>query len=279
MLSEAKAKELAEQARQSRILVMRMLNTIGSGHVGGSMSIIDTLTLLYFSRMNIDPKQPRWPDRDRFVLSKGHAGPALYATLARRGFFPVDECLTLNQPGTKLPSHCDMCKTVGIDMTAGSLGQGLSAAVGMALAAKLDKRKYTVYCVIGDGESQEGQIWEALMFAAHRKLDNLVVLLDYNQLQIDGPVAEVNALEPVADKFRSFNFFTQSVAGHDFQAIDAAMDAAAANKGSPSMIILNTTKCKGICYAEGQVSSHFMQVPKEKLEEALAGLNANGGAK
>ncbi|MCL2001212.1 MAG: transketolase [Planctomycetes bacterium] len=277
MLSEAKVKELGEKARQIRILTMRMLGAIGSGHLGGSMSIVELLALLYFDRLNINPKEPRWPDRDRLVLSKGHAGPALYATLALRGYFNPDECLTLNQSGTNLPSHCDMNKTIGIDMTAGSLGQGLSAAVGMALAGKLDKRKYRVYCIVGDGEAQEGQIWEALMFGAQKKLDNLTVFLDNNRLQIDGPVAEVNSLDPLADKFKSFGYFTQSVDGHDYLAINEALDTAQ-KQAIPSIVILNTIKGKGVPFAEGMVTSHFMPLTQENIDQALAALGEKKGA-
>lgn len=279
MLAKEKELELAEKARETRILVLRMLNAIGAGHLGGSMSVVETLALLYFHRLNIRPREPRWPDRDRFVMSKGHAGPALYATLALRGYFPPEECLTLNQPGTKLPSHCDMTKTIGIDMTAGSLGQGLSAAVGMALAGKLDRKGYRVYCMVGDGEAQEGQIWEALMYAAHRKLDNLLVFIDYNKLQIDGPLAEINSLDPLPAKAEAFGLFAQSADGHDFQALDAALDRAAGTSGRPSMIILNTIKAKGACFAEGQLSSHHTAVSDDNLKAALAALEAKGGSK
>ncbi len=277
MLSEAKVKELGEKARQIRVLTLRMINAIGSGHLGGSMSVVELLSLLYFERMNINPKEPRWPDRDRLILSKGHAGPALYATLALRGYFPPADCLTLNQPGTLLPSHCDMNKTVGIDMTAGSLGQGLSASVGMALAGRLDKKNYRVYCVVGDGEAQEGQVWEALMFGAQKKLSNLTVFIDYNRLQIDGPVADVNGLEPMVDRFKSFGYFTQSVDGHDFQAIAGALDNVQ-KQAAPSVVILNTVKAKGVPFAEGLVTSHFMQINQESLDKALAALGEKGGA-
>ncbi|MDR1518883.1 MAG: transketolase [Planctomycetota bacterium] len=278
MLTKEKIRELEEQARKTRILVLRMLNAIGAGHLGGSLSVVEVLTILYFQRMNLRPAEPRWPDRDRLVLSKGHAGPALYATLAYRGYFPVEECLTLNQPGTLLPSHCDMTRTIGIDMTAGSLGQGLSAAVGMALAGKLDRKDYRVYAVVGDGEAQEGQIWEALMYAAHRKLDNLTVFLDYNKLQIDGPVAEINGLEPLAAKTEAFGLFTQRIDGHDFAALDRALDAAGGTAGRPAMIILDTVKAKGACFAEGQLSSHHRAVSDDDLKAALAALDAKGGA-
>lgn len=277
MLSDAKVKELEQRARQVRALTLRMINAIGSGHVGGSMSVVDALALLYFERMNINPKEPRRPDRDRLVLSKGHAGPALYATLALRGYFPEEECLTLNQPGTNLPSHCDMNRTIGIDMTAGSLGQGLSAAVGMALAGKMDGKKYRVYCIVGDGEMQEGQIWEALMFAAHRKLDNLIIFVDSNKLQIDGPLKDVNNLEPLADKLRGFGYFTQAVNGHDFRAMDAAVEAAI-QRAAPSVVILDTIKAKGYCLAEGEVGSHFMPVSGEDLQKALLALDEKGKA-
>lgn len=273
MLTKEKERELAEHARLTRILTLRMVNAAGAGHLGGCLSIVEVLTLLYFSRMDISPDNPRRPDRDRLVLSKGHAGPALYATLARRGYFPESDCLTLNQPGTNLPSHCDMLRTVGVDMTAGSLGQGLSAAVGMALAGKLDNLGYKVYCVVGDGECQEGQIWEALMYASQRQLDNLVVFVDHNGLQIDGAVEEVNNPGPFVDKLNSFGFNTLSVDGHDFAAIDAALDAVAGKSG-PSAIVLETIKGKGAIFAEGKVTSHHMAVSDDNLAEALAELCA-----
>jgi Transketolase, N-terminal subunit len=276
MLSEPDlVAQLRGAAAEIRALTLRMMNAIGSGHVGGAMSVVDALTLLYFFRMRIRPEDPGWPDRDRLVLSKGHAGPALYAALAVRGYFPAEDCLTLNRPGTRFPSHCDMRKTPGVDMTAGSLGQGLSAAVGMALAGRLDGKGYKTYCIIGDGEAQEGQIWEALMYGAQQKLENLVVLLDYNRMQIDGTVDEINSLEPVAERFAAFRYFVRRVDGHDFAAMDAALDEAE-RAAQPSVIILDTVKGRGAPFAEGQVTSHHMPVTDEGLADALSALAVTG---
>ena len=197
---------LTAKARQLRDDVIETIGRFGSGHIGGAMSVMDALTVIYYAKANVDPKNPKKADRDRVIMSKGHAGPAMYAVLADLGYFPKEWLETLNKNGTNLPSHCDMNKTPGIDMTAGSLGQGLSCAVGMALAAKMDKNPATIYCLIGDGESQEGQIWEAAMFAGHRKLDNLLVIVDNNNLQIDGSVAEVCSPYPIDEKFAVFGF-------------------------------------------------------------------------
>lgn len=276
MLSESETRNLVKEAKNIRATTLRMMNAIGVGHLGGAMSVVDILTLLYCKRMNIRPNEPRWPDRDRLILSKGHAGPALYATLARRGYFPEEECLTLNQNGTKLPSHCDMTRTIGIDMTAGSLGQGLSAAVGMALAGRLDGKDYRVHCIMGDGEMQEGQIWEAMMYAGNQKLRNLTIYIDRNRMQIDGTLAEVNDIEPLADKCRSFNFYTQTVDGHDVRAIDEALDKAGGQE-MPAAFILNTVKGKGAFFAEGKVMSHNMPVSDADMNEALARLQREGG--
>ena len=227
------------------------------------MSVMDALTVIYYDKANVDPSNPKKQDRDRVIMSKGHAGPAMYAVLADLGYYPKEWMTTLNRNGTNLPSHCDMNKTPGIDMTAGSLGQGLSAAVGMAIAAKIDRNPATIYCFIGDGESQEGQIWEATMLAAAKKLDNLIVLLDYNKMQLDGPVASINGLEPVADKWKAFNFFVQQVNGHDIEAISDAIDAAKAQKGKPSMIVLDTIKGYGASFTQGVANCHSMSVPEE----------------
>ncbi|MBR3692519.1 MAG: transketolase [Clostridia bacterium] len=248
MLSNAESAMLAEKAKEIRKLSLRMFKEIGKGHVGGAMSIADLLSVLYFKELNINPADPKWADRDRVVLSKGHAGPALYAALALRGFFPEEMCLTLNQPGTLLPSHCDMKRTPGIDMTAGSLAQGFSASIGLALAGKLDAKDYYIYSIIGDGESQEGQIWEAAMLAGNRKLSNLIAFCDNNKMQIDGTTNDVNA-------------------------ISEAIAAAKACKDKPSMIILDTVKGKGLPFAEGLVSSHSMNVGADELEAGLAALN------
>jgi transketolase len=255
---------LCDKAGEIRKILVEMIGRLGVGHIGGALSIVDVLTVLYYSEMNVDPKNPQKPDRDRLVLSKGHAGPALYAVLADKGYFPMEEIKTLNQPETILPSHCDMNKTPGIDMTAGSLGQGLSAAVGMALASKLDKIDNYVYAIIGDGESQEGQIYEALMYAANQKLNNLIVFQDNNKMQIDGMTHEINSIEPFDKKGEAFNLFTQRVDGHDYDAIKNAIRLAKAQKEKASLIILDTTKGKGFEVAESKgVGSHNMSYDEQ----------------
>ena len=250
---------------------LRSLASIGIGHVGGCLSIVEILAALYYKHMNIDPKSPNMEGRDRLVLSKGHAGPALYATLALKGYFPLEDLLTLNASDTNLPSHCDMLRTVGIDMTTGSLGQGFSCAVGIAMGSKIKKDSATIYTIIGDGESQEGQIWEAAMLAGNRKLDNLIAFTDYNKLQIDGPVAEINDLEPLDDKWRSFGWHVINVKnGHDFDAIDRAITDAKAQKGHPTMIIAHTKKGKGVSFVEEKgAANHNMPFTAEDLEKAL----------
>lgn len=255
---------LTSKARQLRDDAMEIMMHFGSGHVGGVMSVMDALTVIYYAKANIDPKDPAKVDRDRVVMSKGHAGPALYAVLADLGYFPKEWKATLNQNGTNLPSHCDMNKTPGIDMTAGSLGQGISAAVGMALAAKLDKNPATIYCIIGDGEAQEGQVWEATMFAGSHNLDNFILMLDNNKMQLDGWTKDINDLGPVADKWASFGFYVQDIDGHDLAAISDAIDnAKSKNGGKPSMIILNTVKGKGAKYAEEKVFCHNLPITEE----------------
>jgi len=271
-------KELAEQARRIRIETLKCIGKLGVGHIGGSLSLAEVLAVLYFDKMRIDPKNPQWPDRDRFVLSKGHGGPAVYATLALRGYFGMEWLETLNRPDTKLPSHCDMQKTPGIDMTTGSLGQGFSAAVGMALAAKADKKNLFVYTIIGDGESQEGQIWEAAMLAGGRRLDNLIAFTDYNKMQIDGYIENVNGLDPLADKWRSFGWQVQSVNGHDVSEIAYAIDNAQKIPGRPSMILLNTIKGKGAYFCENQLGSHNMKITEEMWKRAVAELEAGSCA-
>ena len=202
---------LEQIAREIRILTVKCIASLGSGHIGGSMSIVDVLTALYYKEMNVDPKNPLMEGRDRLVVSKGHAGPAVYATLAHKGYFPESELYTLNKYGTNLPSHCDMNKTPGVDMTTGSLGQGISCALGLALGSKIKNDNATIYAIIGDGESQEGQVWEAAFFAGHKKLDNLIVFLDYNKMQLDGTLEEVNDSGNMYDKFKSFGFDTYSI--------------------------------------------------------------------
>ncbi len=263
---------LEEKAKAIRTETIKSIGNLGSGHVGGSMSIVELLSVLYFDVMNVDPKDPKKYDRDRLVVSKAHAGPAVYATLALKGYFPVSELGTLNKPLTNLPSHCDMVRTTGIDMTAGSLGQGLSCAVGMAKAAKIRKTNEYIYAIVGDGESQEGQIWEASMAASQYRLDNLIVFLDYNKLQIDGTVDEVMSLISPAEKWKAFGFNVSEVEdGHDVIQIKEAIEKAKQNHNKkPSMIILNTIKGKGACFAENiGPGCHFMTVSKEQMESAL----------
>ena len=269
-METSRKKELEKAAAKVRGLTIKMIGNVGVGHVGGCMSIVEVVTVLYFDSMHIDPANPRMPGRDRLVLSKGHAGPAIYSALALKGYFPLSELETLNKPLTRLPSHCDMNRTTGIDMTAGSLGQGLSCAVGMAMAAKMDHGQEYIYAIIGDGESQEGQIWEASMTAAQYRLDHLVVFLDHNKLQIDGTVEEVMSLiDPVA-KWEAFGFKVFEVDGHDVAKISEAIEAAKAYKGKPLMIVLHTVKGKGISFVEqAGVDNHSMKVSKEQVAIAL----------
>lgn len=277
-MNELKIKELESRANDIRKLTIECIGKLGVGHIGGCLSICDALAVLYFHSMNIDPQNPLMENRDRFVLSKGHGGPALYAALALRGFIPKEELDTLNRPGTNLPSHCDRLKTRGIDMTTGSLGQGFSAATGMAMAAKMDNRDLHIYSIIGDGESQEGQIWEAAMFAGSRKLHTLIAFTDYNRMQIDGTTEQVNGLDPLDKKWEAFGFYVQSVDGHDVAAIAQAIDNAKNQKEKPSMIILNTIKGKGAYFCEGQVTSHNMAITEEMWKKAVALLDEGGQA-
>jgi transketolase len=265
-------RELQSRAREIRKLTIEEIGTLGTGHIGGCMSIADVLALLYFHRMNVDPKRPRMKDRDQLVVSKGHAGPAVYAALALRGFFPKDWLKTLNQGGTKLPSHCDRNLTPGIDMTAGSLGQGFSAALGIALALRIDKIPSRVYTIIGDGESNEGQIWEAAMFASAQKLSNLIAFTDYNKQQLDGYIKDIIDLGELDAKWREFGWFTQRVNGHDIAALDGAIEKAMAQNEKPSMIVMDTIKGKGCGFAEGIEKNHSMVFDMEKAREAIAAL-------
>ena len=264
---------LTAKAREVRKAVIEAIGSLGIGHIGGSMSIVETLVILYYKFMNIDPQDPRKPDRDKLVLSKGHSGPTLYAILADRGFFPKEWLATLNRGGSRLPSHCDMNLTPGVDMTTGSLGQGLSAAVGMALGQRLDGRHSTIYAVIGDGECHEGQVWEAAMAAAHFRLDNLVAFLDYNKMALDGTLEEVMELADVTAKWVSFNWFVQRIDGHDYRQLEHAIQRAKLERGRPSMIVLDTIKGKGCSFAENRVESHHMSFDLEKAREAIAALD------
>lgn len=262
--------DLIQKAKEIRALTAECISSIGAGHIGGSLSIVDVLTVLYYKVMNIDSQKPKMEGRDRLVVSKGHAGPAVYATLAHKGFFEKSELYTLNKIGTNLPSHCDMNKTPGVDMTTGSLGQGLSCAIGLALGAKIKKDDATIYSIIGDGEAQEGQIWEAAFFAAHKKVDNLIVFLDYNRMQLDGYLEDINDVGGMVDKFKSFGFDTYSIDGHNLEEIYNTIQEAKRVKGKPHMIVLNTIKGKGLSFVEAAgPNSHSMPITKELLEKAL----------
>ena len=267
-----KLQSLQKTANRVRIGVIEGTHAAKSGHPGGSLSVTDILTYLYFEEMNVDPKNPKWEDRDRFVLSKGHCAPALYAVLAERGFFPVEELLTLRKYPSRLQGHPDMNSTPGVDMSAGSLGLGISAAAGMALAAKIDGKSYRVYTVVGDGESEEGQVWEACMFAAHYKLDNLCVVVDWNGLQIDGPVAEVMNPTPHDKKLEAFGFHVISIDGNNMEQIAAAFEEAKTVKGKPTAIIAKTVKGKGVSFMENQVKWHGSAPNDEQYAQALAEL-------
>ena len=265
---------LKRKACEIRKMTLEEIGTLGVGHIGGAMSIVEVLTILYYRYMNIDPSNPKKEDRDLLVLSKGHAGPVLYSVLADKGYFPKDWLLTLNKGGTNLPSHCDMNRTPGIDMTTGSLGQGISAVVGMALANKLDKIDSNVYLIIGDGESNEGQVWEAAMAAAHYKLDNIIAFTDYNKMQIDGYTKDIMDVDNLVAKWEAFGWNTSEIKGHDFKELDDAIIKAQKQKGKPSMIILDTVKGKGVCFAEGKLENHNMNFDIAKAKEAIAVLES-----
>ena len=273
-MDAAVKKQLQIKACKVRMGVIEGVYNAKSGHPGGSLSITDILTYLYFNHMNVDPKNPKWEDRDRFVLSKGHTAPALYAVLAHKGFFPVEELKTLRKPGSMLQGHPSMKLTPGVDMSTGSLGQGISTAVGMALGAKLAGKSYSVFTALGDGEIQEGQVWEAAMFAAAKGLDNLVAVVDNNNLQIDGSVAEVNSPYPIAEKFQAFGWNVIEIYAHAFDEIDAAFSAAAQFKGKPTAIIAKSVKGKGVSFMENQCSWHGTAPNEEQYNEAMAELQA-----
>ena len=269
-----KKKELQIFAAKARIGVIEGVYNAKAGHPGGSLSICDLLAYLYNGEMSIDASNPHMEDRDRFVLSKGHAAPALYATLALKGFFPVEDLKTLRKSDSYLQGHPNMNKIPGVDMSTGSLGQGISAAVGMALGAKLDKKDFRVYTVLGDGEIEEGEVWEAAMFAANRGLDILVAVVDYNGLQIDGTVEEVNSPYPIADKFKAFKWNVVEIDGHDFDAIESALENARATKGVPTCIVMKTIKGKGVSYMENAVGWHGKAPNTEEYEQAMTELKA-----
>ncbi|WP_419503613.1 transketolase [Candidatus Allofournierella excrementavium] len=266
--------ELKKLACKARMGVLTSTHGAKAGHPGGSLSAADALTYLYFKEMKVDPADPKAEGRDRFVLSKGHAAPGLYSVLALRGYFPVEDLPTLRHTDSYLQGHPNMNTVPGVDMSTGSLGQGVSAACGMALAAKYKKQPSRVYALLGDGELQEGEVWEAAMFAAHYKLDNLCVLADLNGLQIDGPVAEVMNPGPVDEKFKAFGFFVQVIDGHSFEALEAAFAAARAEKGRPSAILLKTTKGKGVSFMENNVGWHGKAPNDAEYEQGMAELTA-----
>ena len=271
-MNEARIKELKNIANDVRIGIIDATHAAKCGHPGGSLSIADILTYLYFEKMNIDPKNPKMENRDRFVLSKGHTAPGLYATLAHRGFFPVEDLVTLRKIDSYLQGHPDMQKVPGVDMSTGSLGLGISAACGMALAGKIDNKDYRVYTIIGDGESEEGQVWEASMFASHYKLDNLCVILDLNGLQIDGPITEVMNPTPHDKKFEAFGFHVITIDGHDWGQIEAAFAEAETVKGQPTVIIAKTTKGKDVSFMENSVNWHGAAPNDEQHAQAIAEL-------
>lgn len=269
---------LQKTANEIRKGIVAAVHSAKSGHPGGSLSAADIFTYLYFEEMNIDPKNPKDPSRDRFVLSKGHVAPGLYSALAHRGYFPVEDLSTLRHVGSYLQGHPDMKHIPGVDMSSGSLGQGFSAAVGMAVAGKLDGADYRVYALAGDGEIQEGQIWEAAMFAGHRKLDNLVLIVDNNGLQIDGKIEEVCSPYPIDQKFEAFQFHAVTIDGHDFDAIRGAFQEARATKGKPTVIIANTVKGKGVSFMENQASWHGSAPNDEQYRTAMEDLKKAGEA-
>lgn len=270
--------ELMKTANEIRKGIVTALHSAKAGHPGGSLSATEIFTYLYFEEMNVDPKDPKKADRDRFVLSKGHTAPGLYSTLAQKGFFPKEDLVTLRHTGSYLQGHPDMKHIPGVDMSSGSLGQGISAAVGMAIAGKLDNADYRVYTLLGDGEIQEGQVWEASMLAAHRKLHNLVVIVDNNNLQIDGAITEVNSPYPIDKKFEAFNFHVINIDGNDFDQIDAAFKEAKTVKGQPTAIIAKTVKGKGVSFMENQVGWHGKAPNDEEYKIAMEELEKAGEA-
>lgn len=270
--------ELMKTANEVRKGIVTAVHSAKAGHPGGSLSAADIFTYLYFEEMNIDPKEPKKADRDRFVLSKGHTAPGLYSVLAQRGYFPVEDLKTLRHTGSYLQGHPDMKHIPGVDMSSGSLGQGISAAVGMAIAGKLDNADYRVYTLLGDGEIQEGQVWEAAMLAAHKKLDNLVVIVDNNNLQIDGAIDEVNSPYPIDKKFEAFNFHVINIDGNDFDQIDAAFKEAKTVKGCPTAIIAKTIKGKDVSFMENQAGWHGKAPNDEEYAVAMTDLEKVGEA-
>jgi len=266
---KSETKDLSVVAESIRLVTLQTLGNIGFGHVGGAMSIVETLAVLYSGELDCDPQNPDWQHRDRLVMSKGHAGPALYATLSLRGFFPKEMLLELNQGGGRLPSHCDMNKTTGIDMTTGSLGQGMSTAIGIALGVRLNKAKSFTYLVLGDGECDEGQVWEGALFASHNKLGGLIAFVDWNKQQLDGYTKDIIELGSLEEKFKSFGWHAVTVDGHNPAKIKAAIREAKDVKDAPSMIILDTIKGYGCNFAEGIEANHHMNFTKEQMDGAI----------
>ena len=273
-MNQADKKNLQILACKVRMGIIESTHSAKAGHPGGSLSAADLFTYLYFQELKVDPKNPQWEDRDRFVLSKGHTAPGLYAALAHRGFFPVEDLITLRHTGSYLQGHPNMRTVPGVDMSTGSLGQGISAAVGMALSGKLQKKDFRVYTLLGDGEIQEGQVWEACMSAAHYKLDNLCVIVDNNGLQIDGDIAKVMSPYPIVEKLQAFSFHVQTIDAHDFDQIEAAMNAARTVKGQPSAIVMKSVKGKGVSNMENNAGWHGKAPNDAEFEIAMAELNA-----
>lgn len=269
MLPEMSNKELDRLAAEFRCLLVELICRVKWGHLGGTLSLTEILITLYFRVMRLDAKNPKWPDRDRFVLSKGHAGPMLYITLAYKGFFPKRDLLKLNTNDSNLPSHCDRLRTTGVDMSAGSLGQGISCACGMAKSAKIDGKSHNVFCIIGDGESNEGQVWEAAMFAGHNKLDNLVVICDRNRLQVDGFTDDICTLEPFKDKWQAFNWEVFEIDGHNWDELYSSINNAIEVKNKPAIIIANTKKAKGHRDYENRTNCHSVRVPDEQAAQKM----------
>lgn len=258
MLCQKEINQLEKFATEIRLETLKEIKNLGFGHIGGAMSIVETLAVLYGRVMKIKPKEPQWVDRDWLVVSKGHAGPAVYAALALKGYFPIEELMTLNQPKTNLPSHCDRNKTIGIDMTTGSLGQGMSTAIGIALGNRLDRRNSHTYLILGDGECDEGQVWEGALFAHHHKLDHLITFVDTNKKQLDGYTKDINDLGDIAQKFASFGWYVQDVNGADVTKIYEAIEKAKEIKEQPSVIVLDTIKGQGIKFVEETMANHHM---------------------
>jgi transketolase len=278
MIDEKTIKSLTRKAAEIRMMTLDAIAYLGVGHVGGCMSLVEILTLLYYRHMRIDPKDPKKRDRDQLIVSKGHAGPTLYSILADKGFIPVEKLHTLNQGGTDLPSHCDKNLTPGIDMTTGSLGQGLSAAIGIALGNRIDGIESKVFAIIGDGECNEGQVWEAAQAAAQFKLNHLIAFTDYNKLQLDGFMRDIMNIEDIEAKWASFGWFVQRVNGHDFAQMDQAIEHAKNETLRPSMIILDTIKGKGVPFAENDVTNHNMKLDMNTVQDVITKIKEELGA-